>query len=50
MCASYKAQLLDGNVTMIKNYALTDDDLAAGYILTCQSHPQGDVTITYDLS
>ena len=50
MCASCKARLLDGEVTMAKNYALTDEDLAVGYILSCQAHPKGDVTITYDLS
>ncbi len=39
MCASCKARIVEGNVIMEKNYALVDADLAAGYVLTCQSHP-----------
>lgn len=39
MCASCKARVVDGAVEMDKNFALVDEDLAAGYVLTCQSHP-----------
>ena len=50
MCASCKALLLEGEVTLVKNYALTEAELAHGYILSCQAHPVGgDVAITYDL-
>lgn len=50
MCATCKAMVVSGEVTMNKNYALTADELAAGYILTCQSHAQrGDVAITFDV-
>lgn len=50
MCATCKAKVLEGEVTMAKNYALTEQELAAGYILTCQSHPVSDeLTITYDV-
>jgi len=50
MCATCKAQVISGEVTMEKNYALTDDELAAGYVLTCQSHPVTDeVTLSYDV-
>lgn len=50
MCATCKAQLLSGEVSMTKNYALTDDELAAGYILTCQAHPTStELAITYDV-
>jgi len=50
MCATCKAKILDGEVTMAKNYALTDEELAAGYILTCQSHPVSkELAITYDV-
>jgi ring-1,2-phenylacetyl-CoA epoxidase subunit PaaE len=50
MCATCKAKVVTGEVTMAKNYALTDAEIAAGYILSCQSHPAGgDLAITYDL-
>ncbi len=50
MCATCKAQVIDGEVTMDKNFALTAEELAAGYVLTCQSHPITDeVTLTYDV-
>jgi ring-1,2-phenylacetyl-CoA epoxidase subunit PaaE len=42
MCATCKAKITDGEVTMVKNYALIDSDLASGFVLTCQSHPVGD--------
>jgi ring-1,2-phenylacetyl-CoA epoxidase subunit PaaE len=51
MCATCKARLVEGEVTMRKNYALTEAETADGYILSCQSHPVGgtDVAITYDV-
>ena len=50
MCATCKAKVEAGEVTMEKNYALTEEELAAGYVLTCQSHPVSDeVSITYDV-
>jgi ring-1,2-phenylacetyl-CoA epoxidase subunit PaaE len=50
MCASCKAKVLCGEVRLTRNYALSDEELAAGFILTCQAHPVGgDVTISYDL-
>ncbi len=45
MCASCKARIVAGAVTMDRNYALVDDDLAAGYVLTCQSHPTSDTLV-----
>jgi ring-1,2-phenylacetyl-CoA epoxidase subunit PaaE len=49
MCASCKARVLDGTVEMDKNFALIEEDLAAGYVLTCQAHPTSDqVTIDFD--
>ena len=42
MCASCKARIVEGSVQMDKNYALVEDDLAAGFVLTCQSHPTTD--------
>ncbi len=51
MCATCKAVVIDGDVTMAKNYALTDGEVAAGFVLTCQAHPTGDrpVAISYDV-
>ena len=50
MCATCKARVVDGEVRLEKNYALTADELDAGYVLTCQAHPvRGDVRITYDV-
>ncbi len=51
MCATCKATVVEGEVTMAKNYALTADELSAGMILTCQAHPVGDgpLAISYDV-
>ena len=49
-CASCRALLTVGEVRMDRNWALSDDEVAAGHILTCQSHPvSDDVELTYDL-
>ena len=50
MCATCKGKVLSGEVTMTKNYALTDAEVTAGFVLTCQAHPVStDVSITYDV-
>ncbi|HEY7069430.1 MAG TPA: ferredoxin--NADP reductase [Acidimicrobiales bacterium] len=38
-CATCMARVLDGAVTMYTNNALTDDEVADGWVLTCQSVP-----------
>jgi len=49
VCATCRAKVLSGSVEMLRNYGLTDGEVAQGYILTCQSTPKGDdVVITYD--
>ncbi len=49
MCATCKAKLLEGKVEMDVNYALEKDEVAAGFILTCQSHPlTASVFVDYD--
>jgi ring-1,2-phenylacetyl-CoA epoxidase subunit PaaE len=49
VCATCRAKLMEGKVTMTMNYALTDDEVEEGYILTCQSHPTTPVVvIDYD--
>jgi len=39
VCCTCKAKVIEGRAAMEMNYALTDDEVADGYILTCQSHP-----------
>lgn len=49
MCATCKAMVVEGEVTMERNYALVGDDLEHGYTLTCQAHPVGTrVVVDYD--
>jgi ring-1,2-phenylacetyl-CoA epoxidase subunit PaaE len=49
VCGTCRAKLLEGQVQMDQNYALEDDELADGYVLTCQSHPISDeVVLDYD--
>lgn len=49
VCGTCRAHLLDGAVVMDRNFALEDDEVAAGYRLTCQSRPgTASVTVDYD--
>jgi ring-1,2-phenylacetyl-CoA epoxidase subunit PaaE len=49
MCATCKGRIEEGEVRMDKNYALIDSEVAAGYVLTCQSHPVTDkVVVRYE--
>ena len=43
VCGTCRARLVDGTVAMARDYALEPAELAAGYILTCQSLPTSDV-------
>ncbi len=48
-CATCMAKLISGRVQMDQCFALSDQEIAEGFILTCQSHPvDGDVEVTYD--
>lgn len=38
-CCTCRAKAIEGSAEMEVNYALTDSEVAEGYILTCQSHP-----------
>ncbi|MBD2811245.1 phenylacetate-CoA oxygenase/reductase subunit PaaK [Xenorhabdus sp. Vera] len=50
VCATCKCQLKSGEVDMHVNYSLEPDQLAAGYILSCQSWPKGDgVVVDFDV-
>ena len=49
VCATCRAKVIGGKVEMAARYGLTDEEVAAGYILTCQSVPVGDgVAVDYD--
>jgi ferredoxin len=48
-CATCMAHLDGGTVSMRANNALSEDDLAEGWVLTCQSIPtSADVVVNYD--
>ncbi len=48
-CGTCMAKLLEGTATMRVNDALDDDEVADGYVLTCQAVPDCDaVTVSYD--
>lgn len=38
VCSTCRAKVLEGRVTMEKNFGLTDDEVARGFVLTCQAH------------
>ena len=49
VCGTCRARVRSGQVTMRRNFALDPAEVAAGYVLTCQSVPASDeVTIDYD--
>lgn len=48
-CGTCIAKLTEGSATMRNNEALDDDEVAEGYVLTCQAVPDtGSVTVVYD--
>lgn len=49
VCATCRARVVSGEVEMAARYGLTDEEIAAGYVLTCQSVPKGEgVELDYD--
>ena len=50
VCCTCKAQVLEGEVFMEKNFALTEDEVEKGFVLTCQCHPTTNVVmLNYDV-
>src|SRR5690606_34336173 len=45
VCSTCKAKLTEGTVEMNRNYALEEDEVEDGYILTCQSHPRSKILV-----
>ena len=49
VCCTCRAKILEGTVSMDMNFALEEDEVEQGFILTCQSHPTSErVIISYD--
>ncbi len=49
VCATCRAKLIGGEVRMKKNYGLSAEEVAQGYVLTCQAVPLGaGVKLDYD--
>ena len=49
VCATCRAKVLTGEVAMRLNYGLTAEEVAQGYVLTCQATPMSeDVVLSYD--
>ncbi|MDN5895541.1 MAG: phenylacetate-CoA oxygenase/reductase subunit PaaK [Nocardioides sp.] len=49
VCGTCRARVLEGEVAMDTNWALEPEEVAQGYVLTCQSHPLSDtLLLDYD--
>ncbi|MGA9873678.1 MAG: 1,2-phenylacetyl-CoA epoxidase subunit PaaE [Rhodococcus sp. (in: high G+C Gram-positive bacteria)] len=49
VCGTCRAQVSVGDTDMRRNYALEDNEVAAGFVLTCQTFPVSDtVTVDFD--
>ncbi|HYC28213.1 MAG TPA: 2Fe-2S iron-sulfur cluster-binding protein, partial [Chitinophagaceae bacterium] len=50
VCCTCRAKLVEGQVEMEVNYGLEEDEIAQGFILTCQSRPKtGRVVVDFDV-
>ena len=50
VCATCRAKLVNGEVRMRANYGLSGEEVAQGYVLTCQAVPLGEgVMLDYDV-
>lgn len=50
VCCTCKAQVMEGEVFMEKNFALTEDEVSKGFVLTCQCHPITNIVmLNYDV-
>jgi ring-1,2-phenylacetyl-CoA epoxidase subunit PaaE len=49
VCGSCRCRLVEGEVAMDHRYALEDDEIEAGMVLACQSHPRsGRILLDFD--
>lgn len=45
VCTTCKAKLVEGEVSMDVNWGLEPDEVAAGFVLTCQAHPKTETVV-----
>jgi ring-1,2-phenylacetyl-CoA epoxidase subunit PaaE len=49
VCGTCRAKLVEGKVRMERNFALDKNEVAAGFVLTCQAHPLTErVVLSFD--
>jgi ring-1,2-phenylacetyl-CoA epoxidase subunit PaaE len=49
VCCTCRAKVLEGEVTMEKNFTLEQHEIDDGFVLTCQCHPVSErVVVSYD--
>ena len=49
VCCVCKAKVIEGSVAMDQNFSLSEEEIADGFILTCQSHPtSSNLVIDFD--
>ena len=49
VCGTCRAKITRGEATMRRNYALEDQEVTSGYVLTCQALPKtDDIAVDYD--
>jgi len=45
VCGTCRAKVTDGDVVMRRNFALEDDEVDAGFVLTCQTLPRSEAVV-----
>ncbi|MEJ8282234.1 1,2-phenylacetyl-CoA epoxidase subunit PaaE [Pseudonocardia spirodelae] len=45
VCGTCRAKVVEGEVDMARNFALEEDEVAAGFVLTCQTRPVSDTAV-----
>jgi ring-1,2-phenylacetyl-CoA epoxidase subunit PaaE len=49
VCATCKCKIIAGKVDMAVNYSLEEDEIAQGYVLSCQARPvTANVRLSFD--
>ena len=49
VCGTCRAKVMEGQVRMERNFALDKNEVAAGFVLTCQAHPLSErVLLSFD--